>query len=324
MIFYNYFPYDRSDHFNSSLFPLPNCRVDNLFLCFKSPSLFWVWRALLIKEQIERFYLDIPLRIPKVWNLSRKHFRIVVGHGRFVKLNKYQNRLSAKDLRFYCWKFKPQHVYFSVLNWLSPERVGKKYKARYCVPLNGEYVVDVDSHLVRFKHKHKVDEHWYVCEECLEMSKRLTLQLCEIIHTYYSDLAIVFSGCQGFHVHVLDFNYHDWVGYREKDPIWCHHASRFKFTKLLQKQTHVFDRAHVNVSVDPMRVVTVPNTVNGKTGLVCSFLGSQKDLERLTISEILEFSKIFPVESYPEPHQSSSLGFIGAMKQCDQNRAEAA
>jgi hypothetical protein len=51
------------------------------------------------------------------------------------------------------------HVHFSVLNWLFPERVGKKYKAEYCVPLNGEYVIDVESYLVGFKHAHKVEEH---------------------------------------------------------------------------------------------------------------------------------------------------------------------
>jgi len=121
----------------------------------------------------------------------------------------------------------------------------------------------------------------------------MTLQLCEVIRKYYSRLAIVFSGCQGFHVHVMDFDYHDWVSYKEKDPIWCHHASRFKFTKLLQKQTHVFDRSLVNVSVDPMRIVTVPNTLNGKTGLVCCFIGDRKDMERLTIPELLDRSKEF-------------------------------
>jgi hypothetical protein len=37
-----------------------------------------------------------------------------------------------------------------------------------------------------------------------------------------------------------------------------------------------------------MRVETVPNTVNGKTGLICTFVGSPRDLEGLTISEVLE------------------------------------
>lgn len=121
--------------------------------------------------------------------------------------------------------------------------------------------------MMLFKHGHWHDPEWGICEDCLDMAKRLTLQLCEVMEKYYSRFAIIFSGRMGFYLHVLDFNYRDWVAYRETDPIWCHHASRFKLTKLLQKQRHVFDRAHFNVSVDPMRVVTVPNTINAKTSL---------------------------------------------------------
>jgi DNA primase catalytic subunit len=232
--------------------------------------------------------------------------------------------LTARDLKFYCWKLKPFHVYFSVLNWLFPERVGKEYKARYCVPLNGEYVIDIDAYLMLFRHKHKVEDHWLVCEECLGMSKRLTLQVCEVIQKYYSKLAVVFSGCQGFHVHVLDFDYHDWVAYRENDPIWCHHAARFKFTKLLQKQTHVFDKRHFTVSVDPMRVVTVPNTVNGKTGLICRFIGSPKNLESLTIPEVLEKSKWFS-QGCSESLENSvtNMSSNGSMKSCAKNLVRA-
>jgi hypothetical protein len=157
------------------------------------------------------------------------------------------------------------------------------------------------------------------------MAKTLTLQLCEIIEKYYSRLAVVFSGRMGFHV--LDFNYRDWVRYRERDPIWCHHASRFKLTKLLQKQTHVFDRAHFTVSVDPMRLVTVPSTLNARTGLVCSFIGDEKDLERLTIQEILGKSREFAkFHGYPEPLESSvaKQGSNGAVESCAKNLAEAA
>lgn len=244
--------------------------------------------------------------MPRLWKLSRKHFRVKLGDGRFIKLNKFANRISIKDLLFYCWKLKPLHVYFSVLNWLFPERVGKKYKARYCLPLNGEYVVDVDSYMMYFKHNHVLDPEWHVCPECLNMSKRLTLQVCEAIENYYSRLAIVFSGRAGFHIHVSDFNYKDWAGYREKDPIWCHQASRFKFTRLLQKQTFVFDRAHFIVSVDPMRIVTVPNTLNGKTGLICKYLGDRKCFERLDIPDLLEESKAFSkFDGYPEPLEDS-------------------
>jgi DNA primase catalytic subunit len=280
---------------------------------------------LLSPGEIGTYYQDNSLEVPGLWNLSRKHFRVSLTDGRFVKLNRFENRLNAKDLRFYCWKLRPRHVYFSVLNWVFPERVGKKYKARYCVPLNGEYVIDVDSHLMLWKHKHKVDDHWYVCNECLDMSKRLTLQLCEVIGRYYRDIAIVFSGCAGFHVHVMDFDYHDWCSYDWNDPVWCHHAARFKFTKLLQKQTHVFDRAHFTVSVDPMRVVTVPNTVNGKTGLICTFIGAPRDLERLAISEVLDLSKTFP-HGYPETLESSvsNMSPNGSMKSSAKNLVRAA
>jgi len=122
----------------------------------------------------------------------------------------------------------------------------------------------------------------------------------------------------------MDFDYHDWASYTQEDPILCHSASRFKFTKLLQKQTHVFDRAHFTVSVDPMRVVTVPNTINGKTGLVCRFIGTPKDLEILNISELLDMSKAFP-HGYPEPLETlPPRGADGAMKYSAKNMVRAA
>jgi hypothetical protein len=106
----------------------------------------------------------------------------------------------------------------------------------------------------------------------------------------------------------LDFDYKDWARYRETDPIWCHSASRFKFTKLLELETRVFNRAHFTLSVDPMRLITVPNTLNGETGLICSLIGRRKDLEKLTISNILDKSK--PLKSftgYPEPFSQAMI-----------------
>lgn len=256
---------------------------------------------MLSDAEIGQWYLENGVRVPRIWILGKKHFRFCMRDGHFVKLNHFKNSLTANDLQFYCWRFRPIHVYFSVLNWQFPERVSKKCMAPCSVPLNGEYVIDVDSHLMLFKHEHKVDDHWLVCEHCLGMAKTLTLQLCDIVKKYYSKVAVVFSGCAGFHVHVMDFNYWDWVQYHWHDPIWAHAAARHKFTRLLQKQTRVFDKAHFTVSVDPMRIVTVPNTVNGKTGLRCSFVGTPTDLELLSIPEMLERSKVFPVPSYPEP-----------------------
>jgi DNA-binding transcriptional ArsR family regulator len=48
---------------------------------------------LLSPSQIRSHYSDIPLRIQRFWDFSRKHFRVVLGDGRFVKLNKFENRM---------------------------------------------------------------------------------------------------------------------------------------------------------------------------------------------------------------------------------------
>ena len=169
------------------------------------------------------------------------------------------------------------------------------------MPLNGEHFLDTDSHLVMWKHEHKFEPHSGVCLECLGMSKCLTLQVCEAIRLYYHKVAVVFSGRAGFHVHVLDFDYLDWTLYKQSEPLWCHSASRFKFTKSLKLQTYAFDRVHFTVLVDPMRIVTVPNTLNGQTGLRCLYIGEGKDLERLTIMELVKkASCLNGLNGYPE------------------------
>ena len=75
---------------------------------------------LLSTRMIQKTYMDSPLNVPALWNLSRKHVRLETVSGRFIKLNKFENRLNEEELKFYCFKLSPMHVYFSVLNWLFP------------------------------------------------------------------------------------------------------------------------------------------------------------------------------------------------------------
>lgn len=251
---------------------------------------------------ISRFYSNSKVEVPRIWNLSRKHFRIQALNGRFIKLNKFRNRLNGRELRGFCIKFSPLHVYFSVLNWLFPERVGKKYKAKYAVPLDGEYVVDVDSYVFRRRHRHVHFGSARLCYECLNISKALTVQACESIEEYYSNIAIVFSGRRGFHIHVLDFDFRDWTRYNERNPIKSHEAARFKFSKTIALETYVFDRHHFTLSVDPMRVVSVPNSLNAETGLKCLYIGRRKDLEKTTINSLLyDANPALTIYGYPEP-----------------------
>jgi hypothetical protein len=252
--------------------------------------------------RITRFYFNSKLEIPKMWNLSRKHVRLQVSNGRFLKLNKFHGRLNDRKLKDCCVIFSPLHVYFSVLNWLFPERVGKKYKAKYAVPIDGEYVIDVDSYVVRTCHRHYRSELHRICYECLEISRWLTVQACERVEEYYSNIAIVFSGRRGFHIHVLDFNFRDWAHYNESNPIKSHEAARYKFSKIIALDSYVFDRAHFILSVDPMRVVSVPNSLNAETGLTCSYIGKRKDLESTSMRNMVYLSNpALTIYGYPEP-----------------------
>lgn len=252
--------------------------------------------------RIRRFYLNSKLEVPKMWNLSRKHVRIQTLNGRFVKVNKFRNRLNERELRDCCIKYSPSHVYFSVFNRLFPERVGKKYKGNYAIPINGEYVIDVDSYLVQAPHTHHYSGPSRICYECLKISKGLAVLSCERVEEYYSDIAVVFSGRRGFHVHVLDFNLRDWTHYNGKNPIKSHEVARHKFTKIISLETCVFDRAHFILSVDPMRVVSVPNSLNAETGLICSHVGSRKDLEAKSVYNLVYLSNpALSIYGYPEP-----------------------
>jgi DNA primase catalytic subunit len=252
---------------------------------------------------IRRFYVNAGINVPSLWKLAGSISGLKLLGGRFVKLNGFRSRLSLRELRDLCVKLAPLHVYFSVLDWLFPERVGKKCKAKYAIPVGGEYVVDVDSYVFKHPHRHVRVGSSGVCHEYLRISKALTVQACEAIEEYYTDIAIVFSGGRGFHIHALGFNIHDWTTYNERNPIKSHEAARFKFSRTIDLETYVFDRHHFILSVDPMRVISVPNSLNAETGLKCLYIGGRKDLENMTINSLLYYANpALEIYGYPEPH----------------------
>lgn len=240
------------------------------------------------EEFVRRFYQNTTLSDCRLWKFQRKHFRAELDNEMFLKLNRRKSRLDAKDLRVICSRLAPKHLYMSVLDYLFPERVASKGRLD-TYPIGGELVVDVDSYLYRRPHVDSLDNR-LVCEECLEASRQMTLEVGDEIGRYYSRFGVVFSGRRGFHLHVLDFEARDWVKYDPSNPLASHAAARFRFLKLVEPATHVFDRIHFTVSVDPLRVVTVPGSLNCETGLVCTFIGGVGDLESHQVHAILHRS----------------------------------
>ena len=239
------------------------------------------------------YYRTAPMQVPECWNLARRHLRLQTLNGKFVKLNKFENRINSRELRKYCVKHAPRHVYCSVLTWLFPERVGRKHKARHAYPIGGAYAVDIDSYLIQ---RHNIFHQCWklngICRECINLSRKMTLQLCEVIESYYKKIHIVFSGRKGFHIWVQDFNLKDWTYYNERKPIKSHEVARLKFSSILAAQSYVFDNYHFPISVDPMRILAVPNTLNAESGLTCQYIGNRKDLEARSAAKIIESSSL--------------------------------
>jgi hypothetical protein len=237
-------------------------------------------------HSIRRAYQRLPLS-EKPWKFSRKHFRIELLNGVFVKLNRFENRIHAGELQRYLFKYAPRHAFMSVTDYLFPERVGRKCKAKYAVPIGGEFVVDVDSFMRKRMHDHSWHPQYEVCEGCLDISKHLTLELCDRIQATHQNIQTVFSGRRGFHIHILDFNYRDWSRPNPRNPMKAMAAARYRYASKVLPGT-VWDKNHFIVSVDPMRVITVPNTLNLDTGLICLHIGYPKNLESTSIPSMLE------------------------------------
>jgi hypothetical protein len=220
--------------------------------------------------------------------LWRKEIRIELPRGAFISLNRLRSRLNFRVLKELCIRLLPVHVYQSALNWARPWVVRSKSKSYKAYPFRtGEYVVDIDSYLAYQPHSHWTRNN-EPCSGCTQNAYDLTLKVLERVEENYGDIRVVFSGRQGFHVHVFDFLVEDWTRYDEVNSLKSHEVARLIYTsQLAEKVSEVFDKAHFNLSVDPMRVMSMPESLNAVTGMSCCYLGDSKQFRRLAVEEIL-------------------------------------
>ena len=91
---------------------------------------------------------------------------------------------------------------------------------------------------------------------------------------------------------MFDFNVEDWTHRDPRNMIKSHEVARFKYTGYLSNLVpKAFDESHFTLSVDPMRVMSVPDSLNGLTGVSCSYLGDSREFKRLSVEEILRKAK---------------------------------
>ena len=93
----------------------------------------------------------------------------------------------------------------------------------------------------------------------------------------WSDLHAVFSGHRGFRIHVWDFDARDLTGYNERDPLKSHEVARYKYSLHLKRKCLNQNKYHFTLSSDVTRIITFPGSLNGETGLICSYLRGPRD-----------------------------------------------
>ena len=169
-----------------------------------------------------------------------------------------------------------------------PERVGEKSKANRAYPIRGDYVVDIDvPQLWRPWNGHSTNN---IHSTGFLLAFDKTTDILDKIRENYNDIQIIFSGKRGFHIHVKDFEIRDWTHYDAWNPIKSHEVARYIYTLHLQSAIGRFSRYHFILGTDPMRVMTIPNTLNGKTGLICFEVGTPSDFEVLSLEKVVQKS----------------------------------
>jgi hypothetical protein len=117
----------------------------------------------------------------------------------------------------------------------------------------------------------------------------------------------VFSGRRGYHIHVVNFDYRDWAKPNTNYPMRAMSNARYKYA--LKVLHHDWEHHYFIVSVDPIRLGTIPNTLNYETELICLHLGNPYDLASLEMHSLLKqadpakyvWRTLFQPCSYPEP-----------------------
>ena len=243
---------------------------------------------MLSPDQIKRYYTQFHhTEIHRNWKcLWRKAYILETIDHRFINLNKMK-RVHFHSLRRFCLEYTPVHLYMSVLNFLFPERPKEKLRLAKSYPVSGEYVANLDTNLCSASHHHYTEPEG-ICIGCLALSKKNTERLLPKIEENYNDVHVVFNGRTGFHIHIIDFQIRHWTHYDIADPQKSYESSHMKYTKHLQKhQPQTNDHPKYIRIEDTQRVTPFPDSLNGETVLVCSYLGQPDDFRNLTIKQIL-------------------------------------
>ncbi len=166
----------------------------------------------------------------------------------------------------------PAHVYATVLQFLNAPHLTTKETSVLC--LSGPYVMDFDQ-----------KGHILYAQEGLEELKTRMLDTVDLLQDWYglSQFRYTFSGHKGFHLYVTDYPEQcltstHWGPTREQ----YESQQRHRLTWQLRRAGIEFDYP---ISCDTRRILRIPYTLHGLTGLQCTLLSSKRELQQFTLED---------------------------------------
>jgi hypothetical protein len=197
--------------------------------------------------------IRLPELLEEELRYGDHHFRYLSGYrkaGTAMFRNQVDKRIGSVTKVFQDIQRRsgpcdvPVRVFWSVSRWLFPKDLFNSSSSNYLVRRG--LVFDIDG-----KAAHpapcRIDPGMTVCGLCLISAKEKTSQLVELLASEgMSDLAVVFSGRQGFHVYVLR-----------------HQLEEARIRELIRLAVASGIPVDVNLARDPKSVATFPGSIHG-------------------------------------------------------------
>lgn len=204
---------------------------------------------------LREFYADHPPELDSITDLGRRHFRLLMPNGRFLKI---KDRIgSAQDLQRWLVRLQPLDVYYSTSTYLNPTTVASRprktsdYWGPGNIVLSHDVAFDIDRRPLSLLN--------------LERARKDSLRLQELVTGLgYPLKYVAFSGSKGFHLVFEDPEKAIEPDHRlrEKEII----ERRKGLIALVAGEGIEVDQA---VTIDTRRIIRLPGTVNSKTGYCC-------------------------------------------------------
>ena len=176
------------------------------------------------------------------------------------------------------WLEPPRDLYTTVLRFLFPKELRHQADGVPC--LGGPLVFDFDS----------ISKYTLPSQVELERTKREILLLKDWLHaTYgYRNFLFVFSGHRGFHLYVNDFN----VANHVERVNLRHREAQEKRIRTRIAYTAFRDGFPIDVAItgDTRRIIRIPNSLHGRTGLKTILLPDEKALAQFHLCRAIFFS----------------------------------